>query len=125
MNGLPSIAQALEYAGIRAIASRALERILGESKQSAVRPVKGVAGDSPPWRHLGRRGKGITRRPSDPARRAHGLATGFHDIAWSGRADRNRQWPGASRLWLHRSVPGSPERPSVTYCSDAVSSRVG
>src|SRR5208337_3348718 len=59
MNGLPSIGQTLEYAGIRAIASRALERILGASKRSAVEPVKGVAGDSPPWRHLGRRGKGI------------------------------------------------------------------
>src|SRR5271157_164741 len=59
MNGLPSIAQTLEYAGIRAIGSRALGRILGESKRSAVEPVKGVAGDSPPCRHLGRRGKRI------------------------------------------------------------------
>src|SRR5271157_1987069 len=59
MNGLPSIAQTLEYAGIRAIGSRALGRILGESKRSAVRTVKWVAGDSPPWTRLGRRGKRI------------------------------------------------------------------
>src|SRR5271157_5075969 len=59
MNGASSIAQTLEYAGIRAIASLAFGRILGASKQSAVRPVKWVAGDSPPWTRLGRRGKKI------------------------------------------------------------------